>query len=336
MGKRSKSGGKSKSGNTKKSGKNISGGSDRTEPVYETRATQKYKARQKAREEKEAANSANSKSAGRSWGFRAVLITAVLAFVSFSFLPALGALKHVDWSSTFSSNRVSVEQLEQAVAKYEEVLVLEPDNESALQGLIGDLFQLGRMPDAIAPLQHLTELEPERVDLALQLGQLQMQTDRSDEGLRTLKAVYEAHPTRTDVLETLVNAEILAGKPQTAIARLEAKVKEGDGFVATSLLLAQAYRAGDRFDDAIGVYDRLLKSDPEDFRPAFEKALMLSNASEDKRNFGEAQTLFELAEDLAPNQTGDRIREIAKGYRAYAADLAKQETETNTDVEKAE
>ncbi|MEM9537589.1 MAG: hypothetical protein AAGA40_18175, partial [Cyanobacteria bacterium P01_E01_bin.45] len=93
-------------------------------------------------------------------------------------------------------------------------------------------------------------------------------------------------------------------------------------------------RAGDRFDKAIGVYDRLLNSDPEDFRPALEKALMLSTAPEGKRNFGEAQVMFELAEELAPRQAGDQIREIAKGYRAYAADLAKQEADT--DVEQTE
>ena len=333
MGKRSKSSGKSKSRNAKKSGKNVSGG-DRTEPVFETRATKKFKARQKAQKEKESAKSAASKTSGasgRSWGFRAVLIAAVLAFVSFSFLPAVGTLKGFDWRNSFSSNRVSVEQLEQAVARYEEVLVQEPDNETALQGLIAQLFQLGRLPDAIAPLEHLTELNPDRIDLALQLGQLQLQADRSDEGLQTLKVLYDAHPTRTDVLETLVNAEISAGKANAAIARLESKVRRGDGFVETSLLLAQAYRAGDRFDSAIGVYDQLLKSDPDDFRPALEKALMLSNAPEGRRNFGDAQVMFELAEDLAPRQTGDRIREIAKGYRAYAADLAKQEANADSD-----
>ncbi|MEM8715834.1 MAG: tetratricopeptide repeat protein [Cyanobacteria bacterium P01_G01_bin.4] len=151
MGKRSKSGGKSKSGkSTKKSGKNPS---DRSQPVFETRATAKLKARRKAREEKESAQSAKSQSAGgagRSWGFRAVLIAAVLAFVSFSFLPALGAIKSLDWSRSFSSNRLSVDQLEQGVARYEEVLAQEPDNQTALQGLVSDLFQLGRLPDAIA------------------------------------------------------------------------------------------------------------------------------------------------------------------------------------------
>ncbi len=322
MGKRSKSG-------KKKTGKHNSG-SDRAEPVMETRATTKFKARQKARENKGSATSKSSASQ-RSWGFRAVLIAAVLAFVGFSLLPAVGALKSMNWSNSFSSNRISVEQLEQGVERYQQVLEQEPDNETALQGLTGDLLQLGRLPEAIAPLQHLVALQPERVDLALELGQLQLQTDKSDEGLRTLKAVYDAHPTRTDVLATLVNAEISVGKANAAIARLETKLNRGDRLVETSLLLAKAYRAGDRFDDAIAVYDRLLKSDPEDFRPAFEKAVMLGNAPEDKRNFGEAQTLFELAEDLAPKQTGDRIREIAKGYRAYAADLAKQETNTDTD-----
>ena len=316
MGKRSKSG-------RKKAGKRQSG-SDRSEPVMETRATAKYKARQKARENKGISKSQSS-SSQRSWGFRAVLIAAVLAFVSFSFLPAVGALKRINWSSSFSSARISVEQLEQGVERYQQVLAQEPDNETALQELTADLLQLGRLPEALDPLKHLVELQPERVDLALELGQLQLQTDRAEEGLQTLKTIYDAHPTRTDVLETLVNAEISAGKANAAIARLEAKVRRGDRFVETSLLLARAYRAGDRFDDAIAVYDRLLKSDPNDFRPAFEKAVMLSNAPEDKRDFGEAQTMFELAEDVAPNSTGDRIREIAKGYRAYAADLAASE-----------
>ena len=285
----------------------------------ETRATAKLRAKEHRKEKPK--SKPQSAAARRSWGFRIVLLAAVAAFVGFSLLPALGILKGFRISDTPVTARMPVEQLQREIDGYELVLEREPENETALRGLTDDLLQLGRVQEAIAPLQQLVALNPERVGLGMELGRLQLQVGQADKGLKTLKGLYESHPTRTDLVQTLVEAELSVGETESAIALLEDKLERGDRWVDTSLLLAKAYARGDRFEDAMAVYDRLLVSDPTDFRPPFEKALALSNASKELRNFEEAQKLFQLAEENAPKATGDRIRDIAKSYRAYAADV---------------
>ena len=287
--------------------------------AQETRATTKLKAKEQSQDKPK--SKPKSSAAQRSWAYRIVLIGAVAAFVGFSLLPALGIVKGLRFRSTPATVQVPVEQLQREIDGYQLVLEREPENETALQGLTDDLLQLGRVQEAIAPVQQLVALHPERVGLGLELGQLQLQVGQADEGLKTFQDLYASHPTRTDVLKTLVEAELAVGDPNRAIALLEDKLDRGDRWVDTSLLLATAYERGDRWVDAMAVYDRLLVSDPDDFRPPFEKALALSNAAKENRDFEEAQRLFQLAEDTAPNETGDRIRAIAKSYRAYAADV---------------
>ena len=319
MGKRSKS----KSKHTKSKRKQPGNRNQSDRQVQETRATAKLKAKEQSQDKLK--SKPKSSAAQRSWAYRIVLIGAVAAFVGFSLLPALGIVKGLRFRSTPATAQVPVEQLQREIDGYQLVLEREPENETALQGLTDDLLQLGRGQEAIPPVQQLVALHPERVGLGVELGRLQLQVGQMEEGVKTFKNLYESHPTRTDVLKALVEAELATGDTQGAIALLEAKLDRGDRWVDTSLLLATAYERGDRFEDAMAVYDRLLDSDPEDFRPAFEKALALSNASKEQRDFEEAQRLFALAEDLAPKGTGDRIRAIAKSYRAYAADVIELE-----------
>ncbi|MGK7906552.1 MAG: tetratricopeptide repeat protein [Synechococcus sp.] len=323
---------RSKAKHKQSSKKKHSGKPSATEPERaETRATAKLRVKRSSDADRPKSRP-KSAASQRSWLYRFVLIAAVAAFVGFSLLPALGGLKGLKLNFSNATAQLSVEQVQKEIDGYELVLEREPDNELALQGLTNDLLQLGRFEAAIAPLQKLVAIQPDRVGLSLELGQLQVQAGQVDEGLQTLQALYEDYPERPDVLETLVDADLSVGKSAAAIALLEQKHRKG-ATVEISLLLAKAYRTGDRFADAMTVYDRLLDSEPTDFRPAFEKAIALTNAPKEQRNFEEAQKLFERAETTAPGGISARIREIAKSYRAFAADLEQYEAKANSDAE---
>ncbi|NJN92403.1 MAG: tetratricopeptide repeat protein, partial [Leptolyngbyaceae cyanobacterium SL_5_14] len=75
------------------------------------------------------------------------------------------------------------------------------------------------------------------------------------------------------------------------------------------LILGKVYAAGERYDEAIAVYEQAIQSDRQDFRPVLAKALVLQ--AQGKNN--EAQPLFTTAASLAPAEYKDPINQLATG-----------------------
>ncbi|WP_017327901.1 lipopolysaccharide assembly protein LapB [Synechococcus sp. PCC 7336] len=262
----------------------------------------------------------------RNWIFQAAIGIAVLAFVGFSLAPALGLLTRLN-RNDLPATGLPVAKLERELAGYRIVLDREPENLTALQGLTDDLLQLGRIDEAIAPLQQWMALQPDRTGLALQLGQLQFQTGDRAAAVKTFQALYDRHPERSDILENLIGAQVASGDTDAAIAFLEQQLqKSGDRSETTelnlSLLLAKTYLNGDRRPAALALYDRLLADNPADFRPALEKAIALSSGPKDAIDLAAARQLFDLAESKAPSSTRKRIHQLAQQYRAKALTTA--------------
>ncbi len=67
-------------------------------------------------------------------------------------------------------------ELEQQLKGYQQVLKREPNNQTALEGLAQTYLQLQKPQDAVAPLEKLVKLNPDRSDFATLLTRAKQQS----------------------------------------------------------------------------------------------------------------------------------------------------------------
>jgi len=159
-------------------------------------------------------------------------------------------------------------QVTDALTLYEQAIARMPE-ESAYYREAGILLRrhLGRENDAIGMLAQAIWLQPEDAEAA----RLELARIHSSRG-----ACYEAEAWLTQLLShtPLTGNEIQAAtivgqchlaqeRPQTAIPYLEAAASGAAPSIGTLLLLAGAYEAVDRLDDARSTYTRVLELKPD-------------------------------------------------------------------------
>lgn len=158
----------------------------------------------------------------RRWIINVVLVLAVIAFVGFSMVPLISsAFKESQPSTpaTPSSGQTPSEQqsqLEQQARGYELVLQREPENQTALRGLVEARLQLQDFKGAIAPLEKLASLNPNQTELSLLLGQIYVTQKRYDEAIAVYDQAIEAN--KQDFRPVLAKAIVLKqqGKAEQA------------------------------------------------------------------------------------------------------------------------
>ncbi len=256
------------------------------------------------------------------WFINAVLVVAVVAFAGFSLALPL--------SRAFQGDRQEPEQTEDAAPSleadleaqargYELVLEREPGNETALRGLLQARVQLGDLEGAIAPLEKLVELHPERTEYAVLLGQAKQELGDREGAAQIFRDVLSAKPGDMNALRGLVGLLLQEGRPEAAIGLLEDTLKTASDINqiqpssvdvgSVQLLLGQVYVELGRDDEAIAIYDEAISAGGDDFRPILSKALLLQAQGRDE----EAQPLFSSAEALAPAEYKDEINRLAAG-----------------------
>jgi hypothetical protein len=109
---------------------------------------------------------------------RKQLIT-IIFIASFIGTTAMGMIKVFNSTPVSDAPTISQESEQEAlkaqVRGYETVLKREPDNQTALEGLVSARLQLKDFKGAIAPLEKLIKLYPARQDYGNQLAQIKAQ-----------------------------------------------------------------------------------------------------------------------------------------------------------------
>ncbi|MEO0489442.1 MAG: tetratricopeptide repeat protein [Cyanobacteria bacterium J06659_2] len=267
------------------------------------------------------------------WLIGGVLMVALAAFIAISLLPLLGTSSDRE-NSNYSASTAQTpenaqaaqqEELETRANGYALVLEREPDNQTALRGLVEARIQLGDLTGVIEPLARLAELNPGVPDYAVLLGQTKQQTGDLEGAAQAYRTVLDTNPGNMNALQGLVALMMTQERPQAAIGLLQdtlataaqANQVQPNSIDTTSvqLLLGQVYVEEARYDEALALYDQAITSRPDDFRPLLAKALVLRDQGQTEA----AEPLFANAIALAPDQYKDQIEQLAQGQSAPAA-----------------
>lgn len=276
------------------------------------------------------------------WVKTLLLSIAVVAFAgSMVVLPFAGAFQNRTSNATpaDAGNAANTRQseLEAQARGYELVLEREPDNTTALEGLLEVRLEMQDIEGAIAPLERLVELNPDQTDYAVLLAQAKQQVGDREGSAQVYREVLSTQPGNMNALQGLVALMIEEERPEAAVGLLEDTLQLADeanqlqpgsvDVVAVQLLLGRVFAETDRFDEALSVYDEAIARDALDFRPVLAKAIILQTL---ERN-NEARPLFEQAAAMAPAQFKDQINQIAAGNAPESqeapADLPTPDTE---------
>jgi tetratricopeptide (TPR) repeat protein len=200
---------------------------------------------------------------------------------------------------------------------YELVLQREPDNQTALRGLLEAKLKMGDRKGAIAPLAKLAELNPSEPDYGILLAQAQKEAGDLEAAAATYRTLLDRQPNSLKALQGLATLLVEQQRPQAAvglvqesldqaIAANKSKPNSAD-VVSIRLLLGEVYVKLERYDDAIAAFDKALEGNPKDFRPVLAKAIVLRNQGKTQQ----AEELFATAAGLAPDRFKDQIRKLA-------------------------
>jgi Flp pilus assembly protein TadD len=263
----------------------------------------------------------------------AVMAVVAVAFAAPVILPLVGALSGgtpVASSPTASAspNAYSPDELNKRITGYQAVLQREPENTSALKGLIEAQIAKGDNKAAIAPLEKLVTLTPDEPGIGVLLAKVKERTGDLEGSAQTYRQFLQKKPADVLLLTGLRDLLLQQQRPEAAIALLqdtlrntEALNRQTPGSVTTEalvsmqLLLGETFAKQDRFNEAIASYDKAIQADNQDFRPLVAKALVMrADGKED-----EAKKLFVLAAALTPDQYKDMVNKMAAQQNPAAA-----------------
>jgi tetratricopeptide (TPR) repeat protein len=264
----------------------------------------------------------------RSWIVNVVLILSILGFVGVSLVPLFSGVIGDSQSSANNPNNSSKNnsspeavktKLQDEARGYESVLQKEPENQTALKGLLQARLQLlslkqGKIQDVIEPL---AKLDPEQTKYAVLLSQAKQQIGDKEGAAQALRNVLETKPGNMEAIQAMVGLLMTQKKPEAALGVLQDaltkapqvnKLEPGTvDTVAIQVLMGNIHAEQKRYGKAFEIYDQAIKSAPKDHRPIWAKALVLK----DQGKIEEAKPLFANAAALAPAQYKDEINKTA-------------------------
>jgi tetratricopeptide (TPR) repeat protein len=262
-----------------------------------------------------------------------VVVLSLIAFLGFSLVPILDSILKASQAQsqstptptqTAQSGEKQSELLQAQARGYELVLQREPDNVTALRGLLQVRLELigqgvGDIKDAIAPLEKLASLNPETTEYGILLAQAKERTGDREGAAQAYRSILASKPGEIKALQGLVNLLLVQQRPEAAIGLLQDTLKaapaanlakpESVDVTSVQLILGQVYAVQKRYEEAIAIYDESAKANPKDFRPTLGKAIVLK----EQGKTDESKTLFDRATELAPPNYKDQINQLASG-----------------------
>lgn len=264
------------------------------------------------------------------------LAVVVLGIVAFAFagisviVPFTSAFQNQSRNadSSPSASASPTQDLEAQAKGYQLVLDREPENQTALRGLVDTRIAQGKIDAIIEPLEKLAKLNPDQPDYTILLAQAKQRTGDREGAAQAYRDLLAKQPGSIGALKGLSDLLLEQQRPEAAIGLLQDTLNKADeanqakpGSVDTAavqLLLAEVYAVEGRYDEALARYDQLAKANAQDFRPILGKAIVLRTQGKND----EAAPLFVSAAALAPPQFKDQINQLAAAPSPTASPAA--------------
>ena len=148
---------------------------------------------------------------------------------------------------------------------------LSPDSANARLGEV--LLAAGQTAEAVAAIRRAMSIEPDNPRYLQLLGEAFEAGGSADQGvIEELRRIHAQSPANIGAAQTLARAQAHTGKVDEAIATLKSSLsalKPGNDAerLQLQLTLAKVYEDATRFDEAVAVYEELLKARNINDRP---------------------------------------------------------------------
>jgi tetratricopeptide (TPR) repeat protein len=162
-----------------------------------------------------------------------------------------------------ATQHVQAGRQQEAEAILAQILDTHPDHEEALLQLAQLQAAQQRIAEAIATFQHLLHIAPQRTETYAQFGSLLLEHDQYAQALPLLREAYARGDRSIDLLRNLGDALTESHLPQEAAAMYAELLLQKPESAPTHALIGNAYRALNRYDEAMAHWRRALAITPE-------------------------------------------------------------------------
>ncbi|KAI3474054.1 hypothetical protein Pfo_028842 [Paulownia fortunei] len=202
----------------------------------------------------------------------------------FSFKPAIAAPNSPPPTvETAEKDSILDEEREKLL---EEHLLSNPNDIDELKNLMEIKIKSKKIPEAIEILDKLMELEPEEVEWPMMRAHLYAYHGEFELAKNGFNELLKKDPYRVEAYHGLVTVASQEESSQE-LGNIERRVEEAMR-LDFKLLLAQIRVLEGRYDEALKVYQELVKEEPRDFRPYLCQGIiytLLKKNSEAEKNF---------------------------------------------------
>jgi tetratricopeptide (TPR) repeat protein len=253
-----------------------------------------------------------------------ILSLMLFSLVIFSGLPLISSIVSANKPLSVSDSTIATFSNQELMkwdaeaSGYEKVLQREPDNETALRGLLDIRLKQKDLDGAIAPLENLAKLHQEQTEYTILLAQAKQQIKDYEGSAAAYRQVLTNRPGDILALAGMTNLFLIQNLPERAIALLKETIQtatrntaqndESIDVNSVELLLGELYTNQERYDEAMSLYNKIAAANQDDFRPILAKALVL----EKQGDIEAAKPVLDSAYTLAPAEFKDQIGQEMK------------------------
>lgn len=200
-----------------------------------------------------------------------------------------------------------------AVEYWKKIVARQPDNREGRDRLLKYYEQEGQGPEALEYLLALLEQNPEKPGMLKRVGQIYAGMTRFSEALPYFERYIALRPDDKEVLRLVIDIHSALGNKQKSIAALDRFFTLEPEPDRDNLLQAgRLYEAGGRYEDAVKVYERILKTGPDDTEILARLARALLAAGKEEAASGiwtrlaRRQNLLAVLEELHTLEPSDQ------------------------------